>query len=321
MGAHVVSRAHDLEAALVRSLRAGFAALPFGMAGGAGAALGDLVRRAGVRVAVARDNLALAFPDRGERDRGAILAAHYRHLGQMLAEYTHPEWVVRAPLGEVIAVARGLDHLETVQRRGRGAILLTGHYGSFALLAGWLGRLNPVDIGGKPLENPAVESVLVDTTRRGGIGRIRFDHGARRVFTALRENHWVALMADQDAGRDGAFVPFFGRSASTWLGPASISLRTGAPLVMAFITRRPDGRHEIDVLPPLDPPVPATPDTALALTALHTATLEHWVRREPAMWFWLHRRWKSRPRDEAIAHADEAHGDAGAANEPLAGQA
>ena len=323
LDAHVVSRAHELEAILVRSIRGALAALPRRAACGVGAGLGDLVRRLGIRSAVARDNLALAFPDRSEQERASILREHYRDLGRMIGEYAHPD-MVHAPEGEVIAQARGLDHLDTVQRQGRGAILLTGHYGNFGLLAACLGRLNPVDIAGKAIENPHVEALLVEIGGKAGVGRIRFDHGARRVFAALKENRWVTLMADQDAGRAGAFVPFFGRPSSTWLGPASISLRTGAPLVMAFIGRRDDGRHEIDVLPPLELSQPGATDAALALTALHTAMLERWVRRQPAMWFWLHRRWKTRPPEAAHRTPVETSGEAkeaGDADQPLAGRA
>ena len=175
---------------------------------------------------------------------------------------------------------------------------------------------HPVDIAGKPIENPGVEALLVEIAQSVGIGRIRFDRGARKVFTALKENRCVMLLADQDAGQTGAFVPFFGRPTSTWTGPASISLRTGAPLVMAFATRRPDGRHIIDVLPAFTPPSPETTDGDVVLTATHTAALERQVRAHPQMWFWLHRRWKTVPRantEGGVAAAAAASAAAAAA--------
>jgi len=115
------------------------------------------------------------------------------------------------------------------------------------------------------------------------------------VFRALRENRWVAVVADQDARRNGVFVPFFGRGCSTPTGPAELALRTGAPIIMGFETRRPDGRHELDLLPPLAMPEGRDGAAVTALTAAHTAVLEAWVRRRPSSWFWLHRRWKTRP--------------------------
>jgi Kdo2-lipid IVA lauroyltransferase/acyltransferase len=300
-----VSQAHGVEAALVHGVQSLLGAMPPAVGRGLGAGLGGLAHAWGLRRSVAAANLALAFPEKTERERAAILAAHYRDLGLILAEYARPRQTVYAPEGRVVAAVRGLEHLERAARDGRGAILLTGHYGNFGLLASTLGRTHPVDMAGKPIQNPRVEALLVEIGESVGLGRIRFDRGARRVFTALKENRWVMLMADQDAGPDGAFVPFFGRPTSTWTGPASISLRTGAPLVPCFIIRRDDGRHEIDVLPPI-----AVTDGGegadVRMTALHTAELERQVRRHPAMWFWLHRRWKTTPREGATEVAAAA---------------
>jgi Kdo2-lipid IVA lauroyltransferase/acyltransferase len=121
------------------------------------------------------------------------------------------------------------------------------------------------------------------------------------VYQELRANRWVAMLADQDARRQGVFVPFLGHPASTAIGPARLALATGAPIVMGFDTRRDDGRHEIDVEPALEVDDPRAPDAAERLTALHVAMLERWVRRCPEMWFWLHRRWKTAPRDPTRA--------------------
>jgi KDO2-lipid IV(A) lauroyltransferase len=117
----------------------------------------------------------------------------------------------------------------------------------------------------------------------------------RGAFAALRANRWVAMLADQDARRHGVFVPFFGRSASTPVGPAALALRAGAPIIMGFDRRLPDGRHRLVIEPPLEIENPEASDAALRLTAAHTARLEARVREQPPLWFWLHRRWKTSP--------------------------
>ena len=82
------------------------------------------------------DNLAHAFPDLGEEERRRILAAHYRDLGMMLVESVRGRLSTCAPPGEVVREARGLEHLEAARAAGRGAIVLTGHYGAFGVLGG-----------------------------------------------------------------------------------------------------------------------------------------------------------------------------------------
>ena len=297
-----------LEAWLARSLSAAARVLPMRAALLLGARLGDVARVIGIRRRVALANLELAFPERSAGERSSVLVAHYRDVGMMLCEAARGAATVHAREGEVIAHSRGLEHLEAAKRAGRGAIVLTAHYGDFGLLGGWLGRLNALMMFGKALQNPAVEALLVRTCEGAGIQRIVAGSGLRHLVAGLRKNHWAMMLADQDAGSGGVFVPFMGRMCSTTPGPAQISLRTGAPIIMAFITRREDGRNEVDVLPPLHLERPDAPDAVERLTAIHTAVLERWVRLHPHMWFWLHRRWKTPPPLAARRNGDDAGG-------------
>jgi KDO2-lipid IV(A) lauroyltransferase len=284
---------------LVRSFSAGVEALPWRASLALGAALGDAARILGVRRQVAEHNLAQAFPEKSLGERQRILVEHYRELGRVACEYARLPALVGARPGEVVAEVRGLEHLIAARDAGRGAILLTGHFGHFELLGAYLGRTHPVDFVVQSLSNPGVEAWIGERRQRAGVGQIPVGAGVRRVFEALRQNRWVAMLADQDARDRGVFVTFLGRSSSTPVGPAEIALRTGAPIVMGFGTRRRDGRHELDVLPPLAAPTTDRRQAAIALTARHAACLEEWIRRYPASWLWLHRRWKTTPNGPA----------------------
>lgn len=289
---------HALEAMLVNGLATGITAMSWSRSLGLGSLLGDVAWSIGLRRRVAEANLVLAFPHLPVEERARILVSHYRELGRVACEYPRMGELVRAPASAVVAELEGFEHLESARTAGRGAILMTGHFGNFELLGAWLGRMHPVSFVVKPLSNPRVERLITGWRRAAGVDLIPLGTGVRRVFEALKENRWVAMLADQDARQNGVFVPFLGRAASTPAGPAEISLRTGAPIVMGFVVRRHDGRHTLTLTPPLEPPTAAGPEAVRQLTAAHTAVLEHWVRRHPEMWFWLHRRWKTRPPEE-----------------------
>ncbi len=290
-----MSIAHALEAALVAGLGAGVRALPWRASLGMGAVLGDMARALGLRRRVAEENLVRAFPEKTDAERAAILAEHYHELGRVTVEYPRLGDLVRARPGEVVAEVRGIEHLEHARAAGRGAILLSGHYGSIELLGAWLGRMHPVSFVVRPLSNERVESWIARQRASAGVGTISASTRVREVYAGLRGNQWMAMLADQDARRHGVFVPFLGTPASTATGPARIAIATGAPIIMGFVTRRKDGRVELDIEPPLESEDPAAADAAERLTARHVAILERWVRRNPAMWFWLHRRWKTKP--------------------------
>jgi KDO2-lipid IV(A) lauroyltransferase len=286
---------HALEAGFAAVAFAGFRALGWERSIAAGARFGDMARGLGVRARVARDNLALALPERDAAARERILADHYRELGRVVAEYARLDELARAPRGRVVAIVRGEEHLERARAAGRGAILLSGHYGNIELLGAHLAQLHPVDFVVQPLSNPRVEAMIADRRARAGVGQVRVGTGVREVYAALRANRWIAMLGDQDARGRGVFVPFMGRPTSTATGPARLALATGAALIMGFITRRDDGRHELDVEAPLTVERPDAEDAVERLTAAHVARLEWWVRRHPEMWFWLHRRWKTAP--------------------------
>ncbi len=286
--------AHALETALVGALAASVRALPWRASLGLGAALGGTLGALGLRRRVAEANLARAFPERTPAERGAILAAHYRELGRVAFEYARLPELARAPAGEVARV-EGVEHLERARAAGRGAVLMSGHFGNFELGVAVVGGYHPVELVVRPLSNPGVEQVLARARTAAGVGQISAVTGTRRAYQALREGRWVAMLGDQDGRRHGVFVPFLGRPASTPIGPARIALATGAPIIMGFDLRQPDGRHVIEIEPPIEPGDPREPGAAERLTALHVARLERRVRERPECWFWLHRRWKTAP--------------------------
>jgi len=303
-----VVRAGDRAVALLaRGTLGSLRALSWERARAVGERLGDGVRGLGLRRKVAQENLALAFPQWSAAERERVLRAHYRELGRVVAEYAHLDRLARAPLGEVFVETGGIEVLEPL--RGRGAILLSGHFSNFELMGGMVGRLNPVDFLVKPLSNPGVEQFIAGRRAAAGVGCISTSEGTRGVYQALAAGRWVAILADQDARQRGLFVPFFGRPASTAVGPARLSLKAGVPIVMGFAVRRPDGRFDLKVEGPLEVTRPEAPDAVLRLTAHHVAVLEAQVRARPELWFWLHRRWKTRAPAGGTADAARTGGE------------
>ena len=287
---------HVAETLLLKSVAAGLGAMSWPAARESGARLGAMLGALGVRRRVARANLALAFPDREEAWRESVLTEHYRELGRVAAEYTQMPRMLRAPREQVIARWEGERNALEAAALGRGVIFLTGHLCNFELNAAVLGETFPMALLVKPLSNPGAEAWISDVRRACGFELLPIGAGVRGAVRRLRAGGALAMLADQDARRDGVFVPFFGRLASTPTGPAWLSLATGAPIVFGICSRAADGRHELRILPPLLPDGDAhDPEAVRDLTARHTALLEAAVRERPQDWFWLHKRWKSKP--------------------------
>lgn len=182
--------------------------------------------------------------------------------------------------------------LDEAMAEGKGCIMVSGHMGNW-------------EIGGCLAAARGIPTTFVVTTQRNKLIEAKLDRyreasGAeivkRRVATkgvlsALKRKRMVAILIDQDAHEDGAFVPFFGRPASTPRGPAVFQLRTGAPLVFAYSIRLPGERYRIHYERIQTEGI----TDADELTALLTSKLEAAIRIRPEQWFWMHRRWKTRP--------------------------
>jgi KDO2-lipid IV(A) lauroyltransferase len=273
--------------------------LPLGAGGRLGAALGEAAYWvvAGRR-RVALDNLTLAFGDRlSEPARRALARRCFRHLGRTVVECCQLVFGTPADLLARIRI-QGLEHLQAALAEGRGAFLLTAHFGNWELLAAahvLVGiRLSVV---ARPLDNADLEAMVGGARARSGLRVIPKREAVRGVLGALGRGECVGILLDQDAGPQGAFVPFLGRPASTSRSLAVLALKTRAPVVPAFLHRCPDGTHDLV----LEPPIAAEASGDLgadvvASTARFTAAIERHVRLHPEQWFWVHRRWKTRPR-------------------------
>jgi len=116
------------------------------------------------------------------------------------------------------------------------------------------------------------------------------------VLRALERGECVAIVSDQNAGRRGVFVDFFGRPTSTPQGPAAIALKRNVPIVLMFALRKKGGRHRVILERfPDSTQFSSGAEGVRAATQLYTRRLEYYVRRYPEQWLWLHRRWKSSP--------------------------
>ncbi len=272
--------------------------LPPGAAAYIGRRLGDLgyaltARRR--RVALA--NLTQAFPGSTARERRRVCRASYQHLGTMVIELVA---LLSRPLPDVLAGVRiaGVEHLRAVMDRHGRALLLTAHLGNWELLAA-ASRLTPyrLSVVVRPLDAPWLEALACRLRGKIGVELIDKRAALRPVLRTLTGGGMVGILLDQNTARgESVFVPFFGRSASTSKGIALLALRTGTPVVPAFIRREEAGTHVVTIGPPVAVPEGVPHGVAVAaLTARCTEAIEAAIRETPEQWLWIHERWRTRP--------------------------
>jgi KDO2-lipid IV(A) lauroyltransferase len=186
--------------------------------------------------------------------------------------------------------------------RERGCILLTGHFGNYELLGYTMCRLGiPLYAVMRPLDNPLINRYLERTRAAGGLSLL-YKKGVSAIAGELLDRGGaLSFIADQDAGRKGLFVEFFGRKASTYKSIGLLAMQTRVPIVVGYAARVRRGFHyRIGIERVIQPGEwDAQADPLLWITQTFTAALEAAVRRWPEQYLWVHRRWKHRPKDEA----------------------
>ena len=259
-----------------------------------------LARVVRLRRAYVLETLARCFPEKTDRERREVYAEMCRHQATNLMELMRFAGGKDAELGGLLDV-RGEEIVQAALSRGKGVLILIAHFGNYDLMGLYASKLfgYPLTIITKTLKNAKLNALWWEMRRKAGVTEIPAHKAYRPCVRALQQNGLVGFMLDQNRPNpQGVYVDFFGRLASTTPGLAFMSAQTGAPVVPVFMRRTPEGRHVLEVRSILEPPPDRKEETLLAFTAACTKIIEEEVRRFPAQWLWLHKRWKSRPEGE-----------------------
>ncbi len=256
----------------------------------------------GYRRRVVQDNLRHAFPEWDQDKIDSTSVATYRRLGETLFEFLALSgWST----DEISSRVVGLDiaELKALHEQGRGAILMTGHFGNWELLGAAVAAAGiPIQVVARTQSNPWSDRLQNRIRDKSGLRVLKAETSVRDIVKAVRRGEFVAMLPDVDAGADGVFVDFFGCQASTPRGVAYFAWKLGCPIVTRFAQSDGDGRYRIIDTGNIIPDANQDEQTAVhSLTTAMLANLETAVRSQPDHYLWLHRRWKTRPPAESNA--------------------
>lgn len=271
------------------------AVLPLAVQAALGRGLGTLLHAfAGRRRRVALANVALCLPERSEAERRALVREHFGWLGRSLVERGVLWYAPRERLARLIEVEGDVGYAE---RTGRPVMWLVPHFLALdvAGVATQLFQTRRVASIYQAQSDPVMDAAI-------RAGRLRFDQGqvfarsesAKPLLRAIRDGHVFFNLPDMDFGlRDAAFVPFFGVPAATLLAPSRMARALGMAVQPVVAEMRPGGAgYRVRFLDPWDD---FPTDDPLADTARINRWIEDEVRRNPAQYLWVHKRFKTRP--------------------------
>ncbi len=271
--------------------------LPFRAIVAIGNGLGSvLYLLAAERRRVGMINLKLCFPGIGDDARKQLLRDHFKMFSRGLVERSILWWASAERIRSLIRV-EGVEHFEAI--KGKPAILLTPHFVGMDAGGQWVAQHTDTVCMYANQKNRYLTGLLLQKR-----ARFRSQHlysrqeGLRPILKGMRKGMPFIYPPDQDQGvKDGAFIPFFGVPAATMTSVPRIAQMTGAKVVPGITRVLPGGKGYVLTFYPAWENYPSGDDIADARRM--NAFIEDRVREMPEQYFWLHKRFKTRPEGEA----------------------
>ncbi|MCG8341557.1 MAG: lysophospholipid acyltransferase family protein [Chlorobiales bacterium] len=238
-------------------------------------------------------NLAYAFPEKNAREIGGIARQVYRNQAVNLLE------VLRLPLLQSRKDAAKLidlhldEFLAKTRARGKGGVLVSGHFGNWELTGVCIGLLvTPIAVVAKKLKNKLVNNEVERLRCLHGNTVIYKKQALRDGLKMLREGGIVTVLGDQSDPKGGFFMDFLGREASVFLGPAFLALRARVPMFALMCRRQSNGKYVLEAEEIDTSDLSFSRENIERLARRYTRALEKYIYRYPEEWFWVHNRWK-----------------------------
>ena len=279
--------------------------LPFPVLWALGTGFGRLgYYLAGSRRRVGRRNLEICFPDLSPRERDRMLRRHFGYLGQSAFIQGLIWGASRERLRRLVRVVNR-ERIDECIAAGRPVIVLVPHFVGLELGgAAFTALVHRGIYMYQRIRDPVIDAQIHKARTRFGSISVERQDDLRGLVRQIKAGNPFFYLPDQNAGpRDGVFVPFCGLAASTVPMLSRFARLTGALVIPTYARFLPRGRG-LELL--FDPPLEGFPTKdPVADTAHMNRVIEARMRTMPEQYFWVHRRFKTRPRGEAPVYADQ----------------
>jgi len=248
---------------------------------------------------ISRGHLRRSFPDWTNERIDRVGRRSFRNLFCLGVEVLFtPRLITPNRWRRHIRLVNQAENARMLTRRDTGLIYVTGHYGNWEIIGYTLATLGfPTVSVARPLDNPYVNEHVLGIRERTGQSILYKKGASANMDDVLNTRGVLGFIADQDAGRRGMYVDFFGRPASTYKTIALMAARHKVPIVIGY-GRRLNYRFEFElgIQRIIHPAEWAGVDDELTwITREFTKAMEDFIRADPEQYLWVHRRWKHRP--------------------------
>ncbi len=249
---------------------------------------------------IAYENISYAFPELSEKEKLVLVKKHFLHLGKLMAGTLYAPRINKKWMDEFLVYDEESLKLEQDSKKENvGVVLISGHLGTWEILVQFMGiRMKGAGIY-KKIRNVFVNDWIKKMRGTNGIVLVSTEETAKSM-KLLKENYFLGFGADQNAGKAGIFVDFLNRKASTYQGPALMAYLTNSKILFYSAICSEEGKILIRIknLGFINKKEFASREEAVRVyTEKWAKVLEEEIKLFPEQYFWVHRRWRTKPGD------------------------
>ena len=242
------------------------------------------------------ENLRLAFgKEKREKELRQISRLVFKNLGKNLVELLSFPKINKENIDKLIS-ASGLEKVDALLKKGKGAVVISGHLGNWEFLPAYFGLKGyPSNVIARQMRFYKYNAWVTNLREKKNVRVVLRQNSFKELLRILTSNQLLGVLPDQDADSvDGVFVDFFGQRAYTPAGPVALALASGAALIPCYIFRKNDHHHIA-----IDDPIELTKtgnkqEDIMVNTEKWQKKIESYIRLYPEQWVWMHRRWKTK---------------------------
>lgn len=236
------------------------------------------------RKKLAYSQLKQSFPNKNNKELLKILKKTHSHFGQMFLDALCIEKIIK---NEKIKIINEKTLLKLKSNK-EGFILLTGHFGNWEIIPAWMSKNNfNIKTVTQNQKNKGAQLFFNNLRKKNGFNPVSIHYSSHKMINFLKKGNTLILASDQDAGKKGEFINFFGRAASTPRGASVFYEKTKCKVVVAFCIRK-KFNYCIEFII-IEPSKKYT-----SIMHQFTELLEQRIKKKPHQYLWFHRRWKTK---------------------------
>lgn len=247
-----------------------------------------------IRKKVVIKNLNLAFPANDLKKNKRLAFKIYKSFAITLVEIMCLPFINKSQLINAVECTNPEFIIEKYNE-GKGLILLSSHFGNWEYGAISIGIQieKSLSVVVKPLRNTLVNDFMNKGRTKFGNEVVPLGISIRKTYQTLKEKKIVAMVADQRGPIEGMKVDFFEKKVSIYTGPATLALKTGAPILCGIPIRKNNFKYQMTLVEIPQNNLPEEADRKeKEISQRYTSYLESVIRQYPEQWLWMHKRWK-----------------------------